>query len=69
MDKVKNPRGGGVSFPEGEGCQFFLPGGVTPPPSNKKELPVARDTFLRLVFDYVPVGKLIYDSGVGEFFL
>ena len=23
VDKVKNPRGGGVSFPEREGCQFL----------------------------------------------
>ena len=30
VDKVKNPRGGGVSFPEGEGCQFLPPGGVYP---------------------------------------
>ena len=32
VDKVKNPRGGGVSFPEGEGCQFFPPGGYLPQP-------------------------------------
>ena len=39
MDKVKDPRGGGVSFSEGEGCQFFLSRELPPPPSAKKNWP------------------------------
>ena len=35
MVEVKNLRGGGVSFLEGEGCQFFLP-------LKKEKLPSAR---------------------------
>ena len=34
VDKVKNPRGGVVSFPEG-GCKFFeLEGGYPPDPQK-----------------------------------
>ena len=44
VDKVKNLRGGAVSFPEG-GCQFFFSGGDYLPLNPKKILPAALVTF------------------------
>ena len=49
-----------VSFPEGEGCQFFLPWQweLSPLPNPKILSPPVRDTFLSNGFDFVPVGKV-----------
>ena len=44
MDKVKNPRGGVVSFPEG-GCKFFKSEGGYPPSNPKKFLAAAHVIF------------------------
>ena len=44
LNKEKILEGNGFSFPEGEGCQFFLAGGV-PHLNLKKNLPAARDPF------------------------
>ena len=48
VDKV--PKGGGVSFPEGKGCQFFPPGGEVSLASTEKKIPAALVRFKTNVF-------------------
>ena len=53
VDKV--PKGGGVSFPEGTGCQFFPPRREVTPACNRKNFPAALVRFKTNVFHFIPV--------------
>ena len=60
VDKV--PKGGGVSFPEGKGCQFFPPGGEvslasTEKKSLRRSLDLKQMFFTLYLFESVSLAK------------
>ena len=67
MDKVKNPRGDGVSILEGGGVKFTNQRGLppSPPPQLKKNSPVALVIFDSTFLLYIPVYERYSKPAVG----